>query len=249
MENNLQSLKKDVRQITVNMFIYLAIFMGILAFFIIAGNVIIQLSRLIAIPDFLLQVAVNLEGFGYILGGTVALLVFYRRQKIAAKPIVHYHKRKMTVEWFVMLLIIMMSFQFIFNVAANGLEWILNQFGLSTMVAVESAQAQEDTLMMGLYAGFMGPIFEEFLTRGGILLRLKRYGKMVAIITSAMFFGFFHMNFIQGVFAFITGILLAFVCLEFSFKWAIGFHILNNFGFGVVLVQGLFILFGKSTTE
>ena len=80
--------------------------------------------------------------------------------------------------------------------------------------------------------------------RGGIVYRLKHYGKIFSILISAMAFGLFHMNLIQGVFAFFVGILFAYIALEYSFLWAVFFHILNNFGFSLLVESGLPALLG-----
>lgn len=73
------------------------------------------------------------------------------------------------------------------------------------------------------------PLVEEFLFRGIILQKLKRYGTWFAILTSALLFALFHGDLVQAVFAFFCGIALAFVTLKTKNLWpAVIIHLLNN---------------------
>lgn len=73
-----------------------------------------------------------------------------------------------------------------------------------------------------LYSGGLGvqilatvigaPIVEEIIFRGVIYKRIKWVSNStVAIFLSALFFGVFHMNVVQGIYAFILGAVLAYV--------------------------------------
>lgn len=56
------------------------------------------------------------------------------------------------------------------------------------------------------------PLLEELLFRGMIYKRLRDLcSAKTAILVSAAFFGIFHGNLVQFVYAFIIGIMLAFV--------------------------------------
>lgn len=57
---------------------------------------------------------------------------------------------------------------------------------------------------------------------------LKPLGKNFAIVTSAMVFGLFHDDVVQGTFAFLFGLILGFVAMEYSLVWSIALHIFNN---------------------
>ena len=86
-----------------------------------------------------------------------------------------------------------------------------------------------------LYAGFFGPITEEFFFRGAGLRGLERYGKIFAIVMTAILFGLFHANFDQLFFASIIGLGFGYIAFEYNIWWAIFYHIFNNF----VISQGL----------
>ena len=84
------------------------------------------------------------------------------------------------------------------------------------------------TVSMWLYVGLVAPICEEVLFRGVLMKELKPLGKNFAIVTSAMVFGLFHDDVVQGTFAFLFGLILGFVAMEYSLVWSIALHIFNN---------------------
>ena len=63
------------------------------------------------------------------------------------------------------------------------------------------------------------PLVEELLFRGLVYQRIRVLtGAKTAIILSALYFGIYHMNVVQGIYAFLLGILLAWVydCLLYT---------------------------------
>lgn len=58
----------------------------------------------------------------------------------------------------------------------------------------------------------VSPIAEEFVFRWLIFGRVKRaLGSIIAVVVSALFFGCYHGNLLQGIYAFLMGLILAFV--------------------------------------
>lgn len=87
------------------------------------------------------------------------------------------------------------------------------------------------TIPIFLYAVLLGPICEELIFRG-VTLRLARQALPfgLANLLQAILFGAFHMNWIQGIYAFALGLLLGFVCeMGDSIYYSILLHILFNF--------------------
>lgn len=82
------------------------------------------------------------------------------------------------------------------------------------------------------------PILEELLFRGIVYKRLRGYINInAAILISALIFGIFHMNVVQGLYAFMIGILLAYIYENYKSIWApIIFHISAN-GVSVFLTE------------
>ena len=239
-------LKQLIKQLFKHLLVYTAIFMGILSLFVLSSE-LIKMVKTVR-PDFLPMVTEtylqNLSDFGYIVAVIVGISIFYKKQQINMKDTIFYRQKKMTLEYFAVFAIILFGCQFIFTQSAQLFEFFLNQIGLSTKGAIESATSADDSFMLVIYAAFVGPFVEELLIRGGVVYRLKHYGKIFIIIISAMSVGLFHMNLIQGVFAFFVGILFAYIALEYSFLWAVFFHILNNFGFSLLVESGLPALLG-----
>lgn len=74
------------------------------------------------------------------------------------------------------------------------------------------------------------PILEELFFRGMIYKRLRDMVNVkAAVIISALFFGAFHGNLVQFVYAFIIGLMLAYVYEKFKTIWApVVFHVGAN---------------------
>lgn len=149
--------------------------------------------------------------------------------------------RPMTVGAFFSLLSVFMMGQLLFSVLAQVQEAILNLFGLSAMEMLESATSTADSFSMFLYAGFGAPIAEEIFCRGMILRPVEKYGKRFAILISAFFFGLLHGNIVQTPFAFVVGLVLGYVAVEYNILWAMVVHMINN----LVLSDMITRLFGE----
>ena len=97
---------------------------------------------------------------------------------------------------------------------------------------------------MLLYACVLAPISEEIIFRG-VILDFGRVGfrARVAVFLSALVFGIFHMNIIQGIYATIFGLILGYVRLtRNSLLDSIITHMtINIAGVSIVPVAALFI--------
>lgn len=70
----------------------------------------------------------------------------------------------------------------------------------------------EGWFVLILMAGIIIPIAEEMIFRALIYKRLRRsYGIGFALVISSLLFGIFHGNLVQGVYAFLLGLLLALI--------------------------------------
>ena len=78
---------------------------------------------------------------------------------------------------------------------------------------MESAGFDDMNFALILYAVFLGPICEELLFRGVTMNLAKRAMPFwLANLFQALLFGIFHMNVIQGVYAFVLGIFMGYIC-------------------------------------
>ena len=240
-----QELKESIRQIFKQLLIYLGIFLGVVFVF----SVVAEVLRLLPLDFVTEELVQNITDAGKIFGSAIAILVFYKKQKIAFLPTVKTHHQKLSLKQVAIIIVLLLGCQFVFNQVANIFEVALNVIGFSAKKEVELATVGHHSSMYFLYAAFMGPLVEELVMRGGIAYRLQKYGKVFSIIFSAIVFGFFHMNFVQGVFAFLVGIMLAYIAIEYSFGWAVFFHILNNFGFNLILGTFMTSMVGEAQAE
>ena len=240
-----QEVKESIKQIFKQLLVYLGIFMGI----VIGFSIVAEVLRLLPLDFVTEELVQNITDAGNIFGSAIAILVFYKKQKIAFLPTVKTHHQTLSLKQVAIIIILLLGCQFVFNQVANIFEVALNVIGFSAKKEVELATVGHHSSMYFLYAAFMGPLVEELVMRGGIAYRLQKYGKVFSIIFSAIVFGFFHMNFVQGVFAFLVGIMLAYIAIEYSFGWAVFFHILNNFGFNLILGTFMTSMVGEAQAE
>lgn len=136
----------------------------------------------------------------------------------------------------------------IFNVKTIGILLLLAvglQIGISIILTLISSLNPEwfeqygeileelgmgNTLLSALYIGIIAPVSEELIFRGVILNKARKALPFVgANILQALCFGIYHLNLVQGAYAFILGIYLGYVC--YKFKTVIGsilLHMLIN---------------------
>lgn len=180
-----------------------------------------------------------LEKAGSMIVGVVIGVLFMTLFFIKALPLkkIFAHHRKMTFPKLIMLVCVLMSCQLVFTFIDEGVEWLLNQVGLSLQQAIEMSQAGSTTVSMFLYASILGPIAEEIVYRGFVMHTFERAGcgKFCSIFASAILFGIMHANPTQSVFAIYVGVVFGYAAMEFGLGWSIALHIINNFLFGDVL--------------
>lgn len=93
-----------------------------------------------------------------------------------------------------------------------------------------------------LGVGIIAPIAEELIFRGLAYKRLEQYSNWkVAMVVSSLFFGLYHMNLVQFLYATAMGLLMAYVYHKFHTIWApIVFHCVANI-ISVLLVNVAFL--------
>ena len=94
-----------------------------------------------------------------------------------------------------------------------------------------AAQQYSAHFIVGILVfGFISPIAEELLFRGVIYGYLRRFMDIkLAIALSALIFGVYHMNYVQGVYGFLIGCLMAYAYEYFGeFKMAVFVHVASN---------------------
>ncbi len=81
-----------------------------------------------------------------------------------------------------------------------------------------------------VYIVLIAPVSEELIFRGVILEKSKKIMPFAAAnILQALLFGIYHMNLVQGIYAFVIGMFLGMVCIKFKSLYAsILLHMIIN---------------------
>ena len=123
--------------------------------------------------------------------------------------------------------------------AGNKLVSLLGLTELSGSYAETSEVLNSGSLWLKLFCtGLVAPVAEELLIRGLVFERLRDLMKPgAAILWSAIFFGIFHGNLVQGVYAALCGLYLGWVMERFeTIKAPIAAHMAANIVITVLTV-------------
>lgn len=126
------------------------------------------------------------------------------------------------------------------NIPANAVVNIEKAFGFSgNMPELPLTDDPWVLVLYGITIAVIPPIVEELLFRGMVLNSLRKYGDGFAIVASALLFGLYHGNFVQMVFAFLAGLVMALVVVRTGSLWtSILIHFVNNsISFSIEMVQ------------
>lgn len=168
-------------------------------------------------------------GWGYLLAAASgwAILRLWKKRTYFRETI-YKPGKPMTVATFFALVAVMFGVQIPAQLWSMGLEWACNQFGYSLDTVLQSSGMDMDRLSIWLYVSLAAPVTEELLFRGLLLRGLEDYGKPFAVMVSAALFGLYHGSPIQTPFAFMVGLVLGYVAVEYNIIWAMVLHMMNN---------------------
>ena len=224
-------LRKQFSSIGWALFVYLMIMNICVLLFSLWDMVLIAASQMNGVEyteEQITSILAN-NGWGYmitILVGMIALRLWQGKRFV--RETMWTRGRPMGVGDFFCLLALALAPQLAFSLIAGVLESLFNLFGLTLLDSVESATMSADSFSMFLYMGVGAPIAEELLFRGLVLRKLEPYGKRFAIVLSAFAFAMFHGNLVQIPYAFMVGLVLGYVALEYNILWAKVLHMINN---------------------
>lgn len=174
------------------------------------------------------------------LGVAAAYLFWRRRHRLRQTDLRNWQ----TPTWALLGLAVGLIFvtQSAYLILGPVVENVAQLFGYTMAPYVNDIAETGNTLSMLLYACFLGPIMEEVLFRGVLLHQLAPYGKKYSILITAILFGFFHGELVQGIFAFLMGLVLGYLATIYGIKWSIYLHIFNNLMASTILgaILGLF---------
>lgn len=191
-----------------------------------------SLDRIMADEGYLEQIFMN-NGTGCILGSVVGLLVVgcVMKKKVSLQEVFQ-KQNTISFDSLLKICIVFMGLQFPFAILDIFLEWIFNRIGYTISFGIEASAARSQTISMFLYAGIVGPVVEELIYRGFIMGSLRRFGNLFAIVISTVLFALMHTNISQCIYAAACGVILGYVAANYSIKWSIAIHIMNNCIFG-----------------
>lgn len=179
------------------------------------------------------------EGTGYIIGVAAGVAVLFIRNILFGKKTDVFAEtgKRMRFRTFAVFFCLILMMQFLFIMGTGVIESVLNAAGLTMETAASHAAGEENTgISMLLYSGIAGPVAEEIVHRGMVLKGLQKHGKVFALILSSLLFGLGHINPVQICLAVPMGILLGYIAVEYSVKWAVLLHIANNLLLGNLFV-------------
>lgn len=168
-----------------------------------------------------------------VLAGVLFLGWYFRRD--TPPQVVFQKKQPLPWKRLPLLICIFMGAQLIYSLFGNVLEFLLRLCGYTAMGQLNAASAQSTTVSMFLYTAVFAPVGEELIYRGLVMRQFQKYGNVFAIVVSAALFGVMHANLFQMIFAFLTGLVLGYTAAEFSLRWSIVLHLVNNLVFGELL--------------
>ena len=160
---------------------------------------------------------------------TLPFVIFFKGAGYRISDLAIYGKPK--EKTFLPLFLIGIAFCSFANMAVSFAGGIFEQFGFNYNVDFgEYPTGFFGFLLATFSTAIVPPLVEEFACRGLILGSLRKFGDGFAIIVSSVLFGIMHGNFEQMPFAFLVGLVLAYVTVKSGSLWvAVAIHAFNNF--------------------
>ena len=190
------------------------------------GNLMSSLTTISSDQNFLQSVS--------FLYGIVALFLFgiwYR--KVFVKP---FQKRRrnyptgFSFHTIASIIFLAVGLQYITTLVVNIIALLRPECMVQYSSLMETAGYDDASAILIIYSVILAPIAEEIIFRG-LIFRYARHAIpfWAANIWQALLFGVFHMNLVQGVYAFTIGLFLGWVCHRGrGIKYSIPIHIIFN---------------------
>lgn len=227
---------KDIRKA------YNRLGLGMLAYMMIC-----QLLPLV--PDFLIKAYVpNLYNFSWygilrseLIQFLIALPIAVMIMKSAKAPRIPLQKKRLTIGKFISYLFLSIGLMFLFNLVGMALnEWISIIKGSPAANIVEQSISSSSLLQLIVTTVILAPIGEELLFRKFIYESVGAFGEKAYVLTSAATFMLMHGNVIQYPYAFVVGLVFAWIYLKTGSLWnTILLHAVVNAIGGVLPFLGM----------
>lgn len=173
----------------------------------------------------------QIVNFVYGIGALIVFIIWY--QIVFVRPFRHAKKegpRGFSFHTIMAILCLAIGLQYVTNLVVNITVSIRPDWLEAYNTLMDTAGYSDASLFLIIYSVILAPILEETLFRG-LVFRYARYALpfWLANVWQALLFGVMHMNMLQGVYAFVMGLVLGFVCHRGrGIKYSIPLHILFN---------------------
>ena len=143
----------------------------------------------------------------------------------------HFSKSRINRDMLVPMVFFGMGAAMIANQLASLFDQNISIFYLENAVSQSTRTQLVPEMLLYILSTAVAPAFAEELAFRGVFMNvMRKYGDAFAILTSAVLFGAMHGNTTQIVFAFILGLIFAFVdCKANSIIPSVIIHFINNF--------------------
>lgn len=138
--------------------------------------------------------------------------------------------RRVSAVWWIVLVCGGMALAIVSNVITGVLMNMFSSVGIPSPELPDTVRPEWSSLLLNLVSTALLPaLIEEMVFRGYLLGALRRHGDALAIVLTAVLFGFFHGNILQFPFAFILGLGLGYAVVKTDSIWpAVVLHGANN---------------------
>lgn len=151
------------------------------------------------------------------IGSILWILLFfrpYRNQQWREGK--HFFQGRLNGRRTALLLIMGLGLQLLINVVLGAVLKIAPQL-LKEYGDIIETLGMGSSLISFVYVGFIGPAAEELAFRGFLMGHLgKELSPFWVNIFQAIFFGFYHLNAVQGIYAFLMGLILGKIVLKYG---------------------------------
>lgn len=176
-----------------------------------------------------------------IASAAVSFLI-YRRLKTGSRGS---HPFRFTFATILVLTALAFVCQYLTTLLINGISALIPQALDSYEELLDSVGMSAPGFLLVFYTVIAGPIHEEILMRGATLsIAGRAFPFWAANLIQALLFGVFHMNLLQGCYAFCLGLVLGYLAHRYhSLVPACFFHIIFNLLGMLVLTPGNVVSF------
>lgn len=131
-------------------------------------------------------------------------------------PKVKGEKRTLSLEDFLVCLVIASGIGYILNIGANVINGFFSMFNGKSINEMNPAidAISTYTPSMVIYVCLLGPFMEEVMFRGLLLRRARRFGDRTAVVFCAVAFGLMHGNLPQFFYATFVGLIFGYIAVK-----------------------------------